>query len=105
MTKLPGFYLACTVLGSAVSFGALSFNAQAFPISALDAGPASEVTLVAGGCGPGYHRGPYGGCRANAVVVTPGVVIAPAAPVVVVPRRVCPLGMHFSSYRGRCVLN
>ena len=20
---------------------------------------------AAGGCGPGFHRGPYGGCRAN----------------------------------------
>jgi hypothetical protein len=23
------------------------------------------VTLVAGGCGVGFHRGPYGGCRPN----------------------------------------
>ena len=37
-------------------------------IAALAAG----TTLVgvsaanaAGGCGPGFHRGPYGGCRAN----------------------------------------
>jgi hypothetical protein len=25
----------------------------------------SGLTLVAGGCGPGFHRGPYGGCRPN----------------------------------------
>ena len=37
-----------------------------------------------GGCGIGFHRGPYGGCRANGgVVVVPGVVVAP--PVVVAP--------------------
>ena len=44
-----------------------------------------------GGCGPGFHRGPYEGCRPNAgrVVVVPGapVVVAPA-PAVVAPRAV-----------------
>jgi hypothetical protein len=62
---------------------------------------------AAGGCGPGFHRGPYGGCRPNggAVVVAPRVVaprvvVAPA-PVVVVPRaRVCPYG--FAWRYGRC---
>jgi hypothetical protein len=62
---------------------------------------------AAGGCGPGFHRGPYGGCRPNGGVVVvaprvvvPRVVIAPA-PVVVVPRaRVCPYG--FAWRAGRC---
>jgi hypothetical protein len=48
------------------------------PASAMDI-PAmpdtgSNVTLVAGGCGAGFHRGPNGGCRRNgggAVVVAP----------------------------------
>jgi hypothetical protein len=65
------------------------------------------VAEAAGGCGPGFHRGPYGGCRPNggAVVVAPRVVaprivVAPA-PVVVVPRgRVCPYG--FAWRYGRC---
>ena len=26
---------------------------------------APEVTLVSGGCGPAFHRGPFGGCRPN----------------------------------------
>jgi hypothetical protein len=50
---------------------------------------------AAGGCGPGWHRGPYGACVVNrgAVVVAPGaVVVAPAAPVVVAPVRGCPIG-------------
>ncbi len=53
---------------------------------------------AAGGCGPGFHRGPYGGCRPNGgvVVVAPRVV----APVVVRPGRVCPIG--FSWRYGRC---
>jgi hypothetical protein len=55
---------------------------------------------AAGGCGPGFHRGPYGGCRPNGgvVVVAPRVV---ERPVVVVPRgRICPIG--FSWRYGRC---
>jgi hypothetical protein len=57
---------------------------------------------AAGGCGPGFHRGPHGGCRPNggAVVVVPRVVVAPAT-VVVVPRaRVCPYGFVWRA--GRC---
>jgi hypothetical protein len=45
----------------------------------------SNVILVAGGCGRGWHRGPGGGCRPNApVVVAPVVappVVRPNAPV------------------------
>ncbi len=55
---------------------------------------------AAGGCGPGWHRGPYGGCQPNrrAVVVRP-VVVAP--PVVVVrPGRGCPYGTVWR--HGRC---
>ena len=52
---------------------------------------------AAGGCGPGWHRGPYGGCRANEEVV---VVRRPAV-VVVAPRgRVCPYGFVWAY--GRC---
>ena len=50
---------------------------------------------AAGGCGPGFHRGPYGGCRPNGDVV---VVERPA--VVVVPGRACPVG--FAWRYGRC---
>jgi hypothetical protein len=57
----------------------------------------SLVVQVAGGCGAGFHRGPYGRCRPNgyyggvyygAAAVAPRVV---APPVVVAPacRRVC----------------
>ena len=45
---------------------------------------------AAGGCGPGFHRGPLGICVTNgpAVViapVAPAVVVAPAAPVAIAP--------------------
>ncbi|TYL89253.1 hypothetical protein FXB40_35685 [Bradyrhizobium rifense] len=61
----------------------------------------SEAASAAGGCGPGWYRGPYGGCRpmGRAVVVAPApVVVAP--PVVVVRPRVCPYGFRW--YAGRC---
>jgi hypothetical protein len=57
---------------------------------------------AAGGCGPGWHRGPYGGCQPNRGVVVvrrPAVVVE--RPVVVVPRaRVCPYGTVWRY--GRC---
>lgn len=63
----------------------------------------SEAASAAGGCGPGWYRGPYGGCRpmrGGAVVVRPGPVVVAPAPVVVVRPRVCPYGFRW--YGGRC---
>jgi hypothetical protein len=81
----------------------LSGNAvQAMPL-APGQGPASLVIKVEGGCGPGFHRGPYGGCRPNrgeAIVVVPGAVI--------VAPRVGPcggMGRHRVCYPdGRCAM-
>jgi hypothetical protein len=56
--------------------------AQALPLAPGQA-PANMIIKVAGGCGPGFHRGPYGGCQPNRgdVIVVPGaVVVAPAGP-------------------------
>ena len=60
---------------------------------------------AAGGCGPGWHRGPYGGCQPNrrVVVVAPApvVVVRPAPVIVVRPGpRVCPYGTAWRY--GRC---
>jgi len=56
---------------------------------------------AAGGCGPGWHRGPYGGCQPNRRVVVAPVVVAPAPVVVVRPGpRVCPYGTVWRY--GRC---
>jgi len=82
-----------------------SLNAQALPAGPSSSGDEiSDVTLVAGGCGIGWHRGPAGVCRPNAraVVVAPvaPVVVAPAAPVVVEVAPVCPPGFHLGP-RGR----
>jgi hypothetical protein len=67
---------------------------------------------AAGECGPGFHRGPAGGCVPNrgapAVVVAPPVVVAPRvvvpAPVIVAPPVVCGVGMRWHPGRRRCVV-
>ena len=45
----------------------------------------SDVIAIAGGCGPGFHRGPYGGCRQN--YANPGA-------------HACPRGYHVGPYGG-----
>ena len=51
-----------TVAALASGLAGLVPSAEAMPL-ASGATSAPEITLVAGGCGPGYARGPYGGCR------------------------------------------
>jgi hypothetical protein len=71
MNKFIAFAFILGLSGTAV---------QAMPLAPEQA-PASMTIKVAGGCGIGFHRGPYGGCRPNRgdVVVVPGaaVVVAP----------------------------
>ena len=50
-------------IAAAALAGTLSL-AQAMPAGAPGLADDASVTLVAGGCGPGFFRGPYGGCRA-----------------------------------------
>jgi hypothetical protein len=87
MTKLLSL---AAVIG--VSFFCVA-AAQSMPLAPLEA-QASLTIPVAGGCGPGFHPGPYGHCRRNGyyggayyggavapgvVVGVPGVVVAPRA--------------------------
>lgn len=37
---------------------------QAMPMAPID-GQSDLMTQIAGGCGRGWHRGPFGGCRRN----------------------------------------
>lgn len=46
----------------AVSVGGIG-AASAMPLAPLSAADTAGVIQVAQGCGPGYARGPYGGCR------------------------------------------
>ncbi len=91
------------VFGGALALTAVS--AQAFPAapSAMTKAP-SDVIEVAGGCGPGWHRGPGGRCRPNrapVVVVPPPVVVAPRPVVVAPPRVVGPRCWWRTTPRGR----
>jgi hypothetical protein len=77
-------------VGFAACFGiALALPAQAMPIGGIDTTALSMVTTVAGGCGPGRHRGPRGGCLRNWK--------RPAL-------HACPRGYHLSR-SGRCRRN
>ena len=108
----------------ACGWSLFSFSVQASPFLLPMQKTESDITLVRGFCGLGFHRGPYGYCIRNGtvpappvvvvpspvvvapspVVVAPStVVVAPAAPVVVAPM-VCPYGYYLGPY-GRCLLN
>jgi hypothetical protein len=84
-------------------------GALALPGAALSASAGvPEITLVEGGCGPGWVRGPGGRCYppGRPVVVEPApVVVAP--PVVVVPGGapvVCGAGFRWHPRFRRCVV-
>src|ERR1700688_4663745 len=62
MSKLVSILAGCVVAAL------FSFDAQAFPGSPVRAQLAgSEVILVRGSCGPGFHRGPDGDCEPEGV--------------------------------------
>ncbi len=66
------------ILAAAIGLAGLA----SAPVQAMDivASPASApaVTLVSGGCGIGFHRGPYGGCRPNGYYGGGGAVVVGA---------------------------
>jgi hypothetical protein len=76
----------------------LSAASTAFLLSVFCVDGAS----AAGGCGPGFHRGPYGACRPNGPVVVAPVVVAPA---VVAPGPVvCGVGFRWHPRLRHCVV-
>ncbi|MGJ4953698.1 GCG_CRPN prefix-to-repeats domain-containing protein [Bradyrhizobium sp. HKCCYLS20291] len=75
-----------TIIASALLLGALTAGASAMPLAPIIAGSQPAVIKIAGGCGPGWHRGPYGGCLRN--------YANPAA-------HACPRGFHIGP-GGRC---
>ena len=54
------------LIASAFALAGLAAAApsQAMPFAPAEKAP-SAITLTAGGCGAGFHRGPNGGCRVN----------------------------------------
>jgi hypothetical protein len=59
--------------------------ANAAPLAPLAPSLSGDVIAVAGGCGPGFHRGPYGGCLQN--YANPGA-------------HACPRGFHIGPNGG-----
>jgi hypothetical protein len=84
--------IAASAFASALALGLGLFSlsaAQAAPLApvmpAVEQGaPSAQIIPVAQGCGPGFHRGPYGGCR---------------------PMFTCPRGWHTGPYGRRCFRN
>jgi hypothetical protein len=54
--------IAAAVLLSAITGSGAS---HALPLLPPAQAPNADIIAVAGGCGGGFHRGPYGGCRQN----------------------------------------
>jgi hypothetical protein len=77
--------IAATLLFAGLAFASAS-PANAMPVAPVDAGFNNFVVQIAGGCGPGRHRGPYGGCLRN--YANPGA-------------HACPRGYHIGP-GGRC---
>ncbi len=79
---------------AAALFAALPLSAEAMPIAPAASADAG-VTFVAGGCGPGFHRGPFLGCRPNRFIGRPLLAPGFRGPVICrtvllpLPHRVC----------------
>ena len=75
-------FIAVALFASVALIGVTA--AQAMPIAPLAQDQNTPVIQVFGGCGYGWHRGPYGGCR---------------------PLYNCPPGWHTGPYGRRCFRN
>jgi len=53
------------ILAASVLLAAMTTAASAMPLAPIDTAAKADVIQVAGGCGDGRHRGPYGGCLLN----------------------------------------
>ncbi len=76
--------IARTLLAAAFVVAMIAGAAEAMPLAPV-APTQTDVVRVAGGCGPGWHRGPYGGCLRN--------FANPAA-------HACPRGFHIGPNGG-----
>ena len=54
-----------TVFAAVITLGVAISSAQAMPLAPFGAQGNGDIIAVAGGCGAGWHRGPYGGCLRN----------------------------------------
>ena len=78
-------FLAASAVALGLSLFAMT-GSQAMPITPLPLATAGDAAIIPvfGGCGFGWHRGPYGGCR---------------------PLYNCPPGWHSGPYGRQCFRN
>jgi hypothetical protein len=96
--------LLAAAMGAALALSAGGARAAAFSPQE-NGGDLSQATPVSGGCGWGYHRGPYGGCRPNGPGWGPGPGYGSPGRVFVGPRGgaiICPPGYHLGPNLGAC---
>ena len=79
-----------TLVAAAFFASLIAGAATAMPLGAVTPAPNASIIEVAGGCGAGWHRGPYGGCR-------PGGQAGGYR-----HGRPCPPGFHLGPYGRRC---
>jgi hypothetical protein len=53
------------LLAAAFLLSTIAGSAQAMPVASPATPANGDIIKVAGGCGAGWHRGPYGGCLRN----------------------------------------
>ena len=68
------------------------------PLAPLPQSEHAPIILVAGGCGPGLHRGPGGACIVGRRVIVGGPVVV--EPRIVEPRVVAPIRLPPPCPRG-----
>jgi hypothetical protein len=54
-----------SLFAAALAFSAITGPVAAMPLAPIGASGPGDIIAVAGGCGTGWHRGPYGGCLKN----------------------------------------
>ena len=59
--RLPTMF----ALALAITIGWPASSSMAMPTGPMQGIAATDIVAIAGGCGRGMHRGPFGGCRRN----------------------------------------
>ena len=62
-----------TIIALGLAIGVATPGLAAMPAAPVVGG--TNVITVWGGCGPGWHRGPYGGCRRDGGYYRAGPVV------------------------------
>ena len=64
--------MLAAITATTLSLGTVGADAR--PLVIVEPAVAPHIVLVGGGCGFGFHRGPYGGCVGNGAVVVRRVI-------------------------------